>query len=144
MLNETQRSLLSILQDETRCKILEELSEQPCPPDRLVEVTGVSRTAVEKHLKLLLFHNLIERRAQSFPRLRYIYSITYEGEILLSGISNVTDIFIESSLSKWEEELTQIEQGFVYGVIQKDEYDKLKKDYQAKISGFKKGIPNDN
>ncbi len=140
MLNEIQRGLMSVLQDETRCKILQELSERPSPPDRLVEVTGVSRTAVEKHLKLLLFHNLIERRAQSFPRLRYIYSITYEGEIFLSGISNVADIFIESTLAKWEEELTQIEQGYVYGVIQKEEYEKAKKDYQKKISSFTKGL----
>ncbi len=97
----------------------------------------MSRTAVEKHLKILLSHNLIERRAQTFPRLRYIYSLTYDAEVLLANLANVTEIFVDASLAKWEEELVQIEQGYVYGVIQKDEYLKLKSDYEERLSRFK-------
>ena len=133
MLNGTQRSLLSILQDETRCKILANLNTFPSHPDVLVEAIGVSRTAIEKHLKQLLSFGILERRTQTFPRLRYVYSLTLAAQNLIDAISISSDQFISSTKDDFTEKLTQTEQAFIFGVIEKTEYEQIKKDLQGKI-----------
>ncbi len=133
MLNSVQRSLLSILQDETRCKILRILADYSVHPEVLVQETGVSRTAIEKHLKQLLNYGILERRAQTYPRLRYVYSLTSEAEVLIELISSATDQFVESVREKWEEDLSQIEQGYVFGALQKEEFEKIKGDFVDRI-----------
>ncbi len=134
MLSQNQQLLLQVLQDKTRMRILELLSDNPQHPEILVKETKISRTAIEKHLKLLLKWGLIERRAQTVPRLRYIYSITYEAELLVSNISTATDSYIENMVTIWEEELSRLDQSFVYGHISKEEYKKLKEDYESRLS----------
>lgn len=136
MLNSSQRALLSILQDETRCKILLNLNDSPAHPDVLVEAIGVSRTAIEKHLKQLLAYGLLERRTQTVPRLRYIYSLTLPAQNLLDAISVSSDQFIESTLEEFQDRLTRTEQAFIYGVIQKQEYEEIKKDLEEKINNL--------
>lgn len=133
MLNGTQRSLLAILQDETRCKILANLNTFPSHPDVLVEAIGVSRTAIEKHLKQLLNFGILERRTQTFPRLRYVYSLTLAAQNLIDAISISSDQFISSTKDDFTEKLTQTEQAFIFGVIEKTEYEQIKKDLQGKI-----------
>lgn len=133
MLNGTQRSLLSILQDETRCKILANLNTFPSHPDVLVEAIGVSRTAIEKHLKQLLNFGILERRTQTFPRLRYVYSLTLAAQNLIDAISISSDQFISSTKDDFTEKLTQTEQAFIFGVIERTEYEQIKKDLQGKI-----------
>ncbi|MCY3410583.1 MAG: winged helix-turn-helix transcriptional regulator [Candidatus Heimdallarchaeota archaeon] len=136
MLNKTQRSLLSILQDDTRCRILDSLNASPSHPDVLVEAIGVSRTAIEKHLKQLLQFGILERRTQTFPRLRYVYSLTLAAQNLVDAISISSDQFIDSTRSDFEERLTQAEQAFIFNVIEKSEYDQIKKDLQSKIDNL--------
>lgn len=137
MLNDVQQSILSLLQDSTRLKILKILSQYSVHPDILVQETGVSRTAVEKHLKQLLSTGILERRAQTYPRLRYIYSLTAEAEVLINTISVATEQYAESVVERWEEELLNIEQGFVFGVLQKEEFTKLKSDFSDRIGKLK-------
>lgn len=134
MFNSAQRSLLSILQDDTRCKILYNLQSFPSHPDVLVEAIGVSRTAIEKHLKLLLTYGLLERRAQTFPRLRYIYSLTLSAQNLIDAISISSDQFIESTIEDLNDKLTKTEQAFIFEIIEKQEYDQIKADIEEKIS----------
>ena len=131
-----QRSLLAVLQDKTRSKILGTLNDQPSHPDVLVEAIGISRTAIEKHLKQLLAFGLLERRTQTVPRLRYVYSLTLPAQNLLDAISISSDQFIENTSESWQDQLTKIEQAFVFGMIQKDEFEQIKKDLQEKIKNF--------
>lgn len=133
MLNSTQRALLSILQDETRCKILMSLNLQPSHPDILVNEIGVSRTAIEKHLKQLLNFGILERRTQTYPRLRYVYSLTLAAQNLIDAISISSDQFINSTREDFADKLTQTEQAFIFNVIAKSEYEQIKKDLEEKI-----------
>lgn len=137
MLTDPQRRLIGILSDKTRMKILGILNEYPVHPDVLVEAIGVSRTAIEKHLKQLLNYGILERRTQTVPRLRYIYSLTIAGQNLVEAISIASDQFIEFTSENWQDQLTKIEQAFVFGVIQKDEFESIKGDFEDKISNFK-------
>ncbi len=137
MLTSPQRALLAVLQDKTRVKILDVLNETPCHPDLLVDAIGVSRTAIEKHLKQLLAFGLLERRTQTVPRLRYVYSLTLPAQNLLDAISIASEQFIDNTSESWQDQLIKIEQAFVFGVIQKDEFDQIKNDLQEKISNFK-------
>lgn len=134
MLANSQRALLAVLQDKSRAKILYTLNDYPSHPDVLVEAIGVSRTAIEKHLKQLLAYGLLERRTQTVPRLRYVYSLTIAGQNLVDAISIATDQFIEFTRSTWEDQLTKIEQAFIFNVIPKEEYEQIKKDLREKIS----------
>lgn len=134
MLNNPQRALLAVLQDKSRAKILYTLNDFPSHPDVLVEAIGVSRTAIEKHLKQLLAFGLLERRTQTVPRLRYVYSLTIAGQNLVDAISIATDQFIDFTKTTWEEQLTKIEQAFLFNVIPKDEYEQIRTDLQEKIS----------
>ncbi|MCH8906022.1 MAG: winged helix-turn-helix transcriptional regulator [Candidatus Heimdallarchaeota archaeon] len=134
MLNNPQRALLAVLQDKSRAKILYTLNDFPSHPDVLVAAIGVSRTAIEKHLKQLLAFGLLERRTQTVPRLRYVYSLTIAGQNLVDAISIATDQFIDFTKTTWEEQLTKIEQAFLFNVIPKDEYEQIRTDLQEKIS----------
>jgi len=134
VLNSVQRSLLAILQDPTRSKILKVLADYSVHPEVLVEETGVSRTAIEKHLKQLLNYGILERRAQTYPRLRYVYSLTSEAEVLLDLISSATEQFADGVKEKWEDELSQIEQGYVFGALQKEEFEKIKQDFVSRLN----------
>jgi predicted transcriptional regulator len=113
------------------------LNEFPVHPDVLVEHIGVSRTAIEKHLKQLLNFGILERRTQTVPRLRYIYSLSIAGQNLVEAIGVASDQFIEFTNENWQDQLTKIEQAFVFGVIQKDEFDSIKGDLEEKINNLK-------
>ena len=131
MLTDSQRALLAVLQDKTRIKILTLLNDYPVHPDVLVEEIGVSRTAIEKHLKQLLSFGLLERRTQTVPRLRYIYSLTIAGQNLVEGISIASDQFIAFTVENLQDQLTKIEQAFVFGVVPKDEFEQIKAGLQT-------------
>ncbi|MCE7735318.1 MAG: winged helix-turn-helix transcriptional regulator [Candidatus Heimdallarchaeota archaeon] len=118
-------------------KILGILNEYPSHPDVLVEAIGVSRTAIEKHLKQLLSFGILERRTQTVPRLRYVYSLTISGQNLIEAISIASDQYIEFTNEIWQDQLTKIEQAFVFGVVQKDEFESIKGDFQEKINNLK-------
>ncbi|MDH5402154.1 MAG: winged helix-turn-helix domain-containing protein [Candidatus Heimdallarchaeota archaeon] len=136
LLSTSQRALLSILQDDTRNKILECLNTNPSHPDVLVDEIGVSRTAIEKHLKQLLSFGVIERRTQTVPRLRYIYSLTLAAQNLIDAISVTSDTYIENTIETWQEQLTKMEQAFIFGIIQKDEYEQIKLDLEEKLGNL--------
>ncbi len=138
MLNASQRALLALLQDETRCKILNTLNTYPSHPEVLVDAIGVSRTAIEKHLKQLLAFGLIERRTQTYPRLRYVYSVTLAAQNLIEAIAISSDQFIDSTIDDFQDRLTKVEQAFIFGVIGRDEYEQVKKDIEEKISRLTK------
>lgn len=128
-----------MLQDETRCKILDILNDNPCHPDVLVEAIGVSRTAIEKHLKQMLGYGLIERRTQTVPRLRYIYSLTLPAQNLIEAISIASESFIDFTQETWQDQLSKTEQAFVFGVIQKEEYEQIKENLEEKLSNLEIG-----
>lgn len=136
MLNQAQRAILAILQDETRNKILSILSEYPVHPDILVEHIGVSRTAIEKHLKQLLAYGIIERRTQTVPRLRYIYSLTLPAQNLIESISIGSETFIDFTKSVLEDQLLKTEQAFLFNIIPKDEYEQIKDNIEDQVSNF--------
>ncbi len=137
LLSDPQRRLLGLLSDKTRMKILGILNEYPSHPDVLVDAIGVSRTAIEKHLKQLLNFGILVRRTQTVPRLRYVYSLTIAGQNLIEAISVASDQYIEFTNEIWQDQLTKIEQAFVFGVVQKDEFESIKSDFEEKISNLK-------
>lgn len=137
MLNPAQRAIFALLQDETRIQILGILNEYPCHPDVLVDQIGVSRTAIEKHLKQLMTFGVIERRTQTVPRLRYIYSLTLQAQNLIDALSVASESFIEYTREMWEDSLLKTEQAFLFNIIQKEEYEQIKEDLEDKIENLK-------
>ena len=77
--------IYSIFRDSTRRKILTLLGNMKLTADELTKELGISRPAVEKHLKQMLEIGLIERKADTYPTLKYIYTIPSPGLELLSN-----------------------------------------------------------
>jgi len=136
MFNSPQRAILALLQDDTRNKILTILNDSPCHPDVLVEHIGVSRTAIEKHLKQLLAYGIIERRTQTVPRLRYIYSLTIPAQNLIEAISVASETFIDFTKENLDDQLLKTEQAFLFNIIPKEEYEQIKENIDEKLLNF--------
>jgi DNA-binding transcriptional ArsR family regulator len=54
------RSLLKVLSDETRFKILKRLSKEPALQKDLVEFTGLAKSTISYHMGLLFKSSLID------------------------------------------------------------------------------------
>ena len=143
MFNTAQKAILAILQDDTRNKILTILNDTPCHPDVLVEHIGVSRTAIEKHLKQMLAYGIIERRTQTVPRLRYIYSLTFPAQNLIEAISISSENFINQTTEMLEDQLLKTEQAFLFNIIPKEEYQQIKENLEEKLDNFKEEAVED-
>jgi len=102
----------------------------------LVEHIGVSRTAIEKHLKQLLAYGIIERRTQTVPRLRYIYSLTIPAQNLIEAISVASETFIDFTKENLDDQLLKTEQAFLFNIIPKEEYEQIKENIDEKLLNF--------
>ncbi|MFX1282513.1 MAG: ArsR/SmtB family transcription factor [Promethearchaeota archaeon] len=119
-------SLLKILADPTRQKILKLLSSNPQNPQKLAKKLGISRPAVEKHLKLLLSNYFCERSVEPFPKPHYVYYLSDPGIELIEIINTSIITFFQSMDGIVTAEIEQLERDFVLGRINRAEYDTRK------------------
>lgn len=123
--------IYSIFRDGTRRKILTLLGNMKLTADELTKELGISRPAVEKHLKQMLEIGLIERKADTYPTLKYIYTIPSPGLDLLSNVKDAIDTFVSSLREEYTRRLENEEQMYVLGMSSKDRYEAIKKSYSS-------------
>ncbi len=130
--------IYSIFRDGTRRKILTLLGNMKLTADELTKELGISRPAVEKHLKQMLEIGLIERKADTYPTLKYIYTIPSPGIDLLSNVRDAIDTFISSLREEYTRRLENEEQMYVLGMSSKDRYEAIKKSYSSILERLQK------
>ncbi len=130
--------IYSIFRDGTRRKILTLLGNMKLTADELTKELGISRPAVEKHLKQMLEIGLIERKADTYPTLKYIYTIPSPGLDLLSNVRDAIDTFVSSLREEYTRRLENEEQMYVLGMSSKDRYEAIKKSYNSILERLQK------
>lgn len=130
--------IYSIFRDGTRRKILTLLGNMKMTADELTNELSISRPAVEKHLKQMLEIGLIERKADTYPTLKYIYTIPAPGLELLSNVRDAIDTFISSLSEEYTRRLENEEQMYVLGMSSKDRYEAIKESYSSILERLQK------
>lgn len=123
--------IYSIFRDASRRKILTLLSNMKLTADELTKELQISRPAVEKHLKQMLDIGLIERKADTYPTLKYIYTIPEPGVDLLSNVKDSIDQFITSLKEEYTRRLENEEQMYLLGMSSKERYEAIKESYTS-------------
>ena len=118
--------IYSILRDATRRKILTLLSTMKFTADDLTKELGISRPAVEKHLKQMLDIGLIERIADTYPTLKYLYTIPEPSVELMSNIQDSIEEFVTSIRDDYMRRLENEEQLYLLGMSSKERYEAIK------------------
>ncbi|MHA1199205.1 MAG: ArsR/SmtB family transcription factor [Candidatus Heimdallarchaeaceae archaeon] len=131
-------TIYSIFRDSTRRTILKLLSNMKLTADELTKELKISRPAVEKHLKQMLEIGLIERKADTYPTLKYIYTIPTPGIDLLSNVADAIDTFITTMREEYNRRLENEERMYVLGMSSKDRYEAIKKSYGSILEKLKK------
>jgi predicted transcriptional regulator len=130
-------TIYSIFRDATRRKILKLLSSMKLTADELTKELDISRPAVEKHLKQMLEIGLIERKADTYPTLKYIYTIPEPGIDLLSNIQDSIETFISSLFEEFTRRLENEEQMYLLGMSSKERYEAIKESYNSILEKLK-------
>jgi predicted transcriptional regulator len=130
-------TIYSIMRDSTRRTILKLLSNMKLTADELTKELKISRPAVEKHLKQMLEIGLIERKADTYPTLKYVYTIPVPGIDLLSNVNDAIDTFITSLTEEYNRRLENEEQMYVLGMSSKDRYEAIKESYGSILDKLK-------
>lgn len=130
-------TIYSIFRDGTRRKILKFLSSMKLTADELTKELNISRPAVEKHLKQMLEIGLIERKADTYPTLKYIYTIPEPGVDLISNIQDSIENFISSLMDEFTRRLENEEQMYLLGMSSKERYEAIKESYGSILERLK-------
>lgn len=123
--------IYSILRDGTRRKILALLSNMKLTADELTKELEISRPAVEKHLKQMLDIGLIERIADTYPTLKYLYTIPEPSVDLMSNIQDSIEEFVTSIKDNYSRRLENEEQLYLLGMSSKERYEAIKEKYSS-------------
>ena len=129
--------IYSIFRDASRRKILTLLSNMKLTADELTKELQISRPAVEKHLKQMLDIGLIERKADTYPTLKYIYTIPEPGVDLISNVKDSIDQFITSLKEEYTRRLENEEQMYLLGMSSKERYEAIKESYTSILEKLK-------
>ncbi|MCG3225779.1 MAG: ArsR family transcriptional regulator [Candidatus Heimdallarchaeota archaeon] len=130
-------TIYSIFRDATRRKILGLLSSIKLTADELTKELKISRPAVEKHLKQMLEIGLIERKADTYPTLKYIYTIPEPGVDLISNVQDSIETFISSLMDEFTRRLENEEQMYLLGMSSKERYEAIKVSYTSILEKLK-------
>jgi predicted transcriptional regulator len=129
--------IYSIFRDASRRKILTLLSNMKLTADELTKELQISRPAVEKHLKQMLDIGLIERKADTYPTLKYIYTVPEPGVDLISNVKDSIDQFITSLKEEYTRRLENEEQMYLLGMSSKERYKAIKESYTSILDKLK-------
>lgn len=130
-------SIYNILRDSTRRHILAMLMEMKMTADDITQQLEISRPAVEKHLKQMLEIGLIERRAETYPTLHYIYSLPDVSESLIRSLQDTMDEYVTMLKEDYTNRLENEEQRYLLGMSSKERYVALKETYNAILDQLK-------
>jgi predicted transcriptional regulator len=124
--------LLSILRDSKRRRLVVKLSENTLSADQITEFMEISRPAVEKHLKQMMEIGLVERRAEQFPKLHYLYRIPDYYQDFLQNLEEILLTLGNELMDDYTLRLEQEEQEYVRaGQSGKAKYESVKKEFNS-------------
>lgn len=126
-------TIFAVFKDSTRRKILELIKHMKLTADEITKEIGISRPAVEKHLKQMLEIGLIERVADTYPTLKYLYSVSPAGLKLIATFEDAIDQYISTLISEYSQKLSIEEQRYILGMTSKERYEAVKKRYTSMI-----------
>ncbi|MHA1975116.1 MAG: ArsR/SmtB family transcription factor [Candidatus Hodarchaeales archaeon] len=124
--------VLKLLADPTRRKIIQMITTKPMNPKDIAEKLGISRPAVEKHLKTLKANYFCERGVEPYPSPHYVYFVNDIALDLLNSITNACLTYFQALDGILISELDRLERDFILGRISKDEYLSKKKKLSTK------------
>jgi len=130
--------LFAVFKDPTRRKILHVLREMKLTADEITKLIGISRPAIEKHLKQMMEVGLIERFADTFPTLRYLYSISQPGIELITNLEDSINAYITALYTNYNRKLENEEQRYLLGYSTKERYVLIKEAYKNIIEKLKR------
>jgi len=120
------KEMLGIFSSDTRCRILEMLSEGYDHPDDLAEELGLTRQAVDKHLVELHEWGMVERNAV-FPhegRPKIVYELTKQAKRLMNTLDRLAERYRETMLERAEEEIEDLDMKLAAGDLSEKIYRK--------------------
>ena len=129
MLNDKQIEFLKLFADPTRHRILDILAKNlPLNPAELAEHLNLTRPGIEKHLKLLMEYQLIEREVESWPTIRYVYTISYLGDSFIDRLAELLNGYFAENQVEIAHRLESLEEAFILGKIGRSQYDEQAKE----------------
>lgn len=123
MLHDKQIEFLKLFADHTRHCILDILTKQaPQNPAELAERLSLARPGIEKHLKLLKEFQLIDREIESWPTIRYVYTISHLGDSFLDRLVELLNGYFAENQVQIAHRLESLEESFILGEISRAQY----------------------
>lgn len=123
MLHDKQIEFLKIFGDPTRHRILDILTKNPPQnPAELAEHLSLTRPGIDKHLKLLMEYQLIEREVESWPTVRYVYTISYLGDSFIDRLAELLNGYFAENQVEIGHRLESLEEAFILGKISRAQY----------------------
>ncbi|MHA1686610.1 MAG: ArsR family transcriptional regulator [Candidatus Heimdallarchaeaceae archaeon] len=129
--NRIINTIFAIFKDPTRRKILQLIKHMKLTADEITSELGISRPAVEKHLKQMLEIGLIERVADTYPTLKYLYSVSTAGLELIANFEDSVNQYITTLIAEYSKKLDNEEQRYVLGMTSRARYEAVKKRYES-------------
>ncbi len=130
--------LFSILRDSKRRRLLVKLLNTTLTADQITEFMQITRPAVEKHLKQMMEIGLIERQAEMYPKLHYLYHIP---DCYQDFIQNLDELLLTLGNELQDEytiRLENEEQAYIStGPPGKNRYDSMKQEYKNLVDKMK-------
>ncbi|MHA1214663.1 MAG: ArsR/SmtB family transcription factor [Candidatus Hodarchaeales archaeon] len=124
--------VLKIISEPTRREIIRLITAAPMNPKEIAQKLGISRPAVEKHLKILRNNYFCEQGVEPYPSPHYVYFVNDLASDLLNSITNACLNYFQALDGIINAELDQLERDFVLGRISKNEYHSKKKNLSKK------------
>ena len=149
--------VLRSLADEKRYMILKTLKDDSIWAENLYEPLGISRPALNKHIRILKNTKLLtENYLTDEGKIKVKYSITDYGSKILKIFNdsllptiNQVDVVTTLKLELYEAEMERdsvaktidrIKEKFTQGKITKEQYRNFKQQYESKLSRLSKSI----
>lgn len=123
--------ILSVLKDATRRKILLILKETRMTAEKIRENLEITRPGLEKHLKQMLEIGIIERKAEMFPNLRYVYFLPESANELIENLLDLFKQYRKSLRDEITSDLDKQEQLYLLGASTKENYEATKEHLEA-------------
>ncbi|MFX0101823.1 MAG: ArsR/SmtB family transcription factor [Candidatus Hodarchaeota archaeon] len=125
--------ILSVLKDATRRKILSILKENRMTAENIRESIDITRPGLEKHLKQMLEIGIIERKAEMYPNLRYVYFLPDSANELLENLLEIFKQYRASLRDELMNSLDKQDQLYVLGASTKENYEATKAHLKAML-----------
>ncbi|MCL4332865.1 MAG: winged helix-turn-helix transcriptional regulator [Candidatus Thermoplasmatota archaeon] len=135
-------SAFNVLTSRSKLELVEIL-RNPRAPNDLAGMLGITRQAVDKHVKELVKFGVVEKRwFIGYSRPRVEFCLTELGKKLYSEIGVMMRNFVKDGLETMEEKKKALDIRLVSGNVSPEDYSRQMKEVEASFEWFTKmGFP---